>query len=305
MFMDFNSGGNYYESYYTAQRPGKLHMRAFGLMEGEMWIEYHDTDDKLSNRKTTQVRRWINDDNRAHGIDWDPCIVDHFLFLKGPITGDVTLYLTGNPHCGLEWNKDISLVSVGGVEESTTLAMEADEYYFVDIIWRFAGGLSNIKLQWSYTGEETPINIPSTNFGMVSTTFSGYRTKEVGWPEGKTEQTIDGITYWLISCGDGVVDHTEQWDDSNTDDGDGCSATWKIEEGSYWTGGSLTTPSTWVNCHATGKSASGNSCVEAWGDKVLGPTEQCDDGNDSNGKLSLWITYYSWKTNIFIYRRRM
>ena len=305
IFMAFNSAENHYETYYTVERPGKIHMRAFGYKEGEIWVEYHTTDDTLSGRITTFVRRVINEDDEYISVTWDPCHVSHMFFLKGPITGDVTLHLTGNPHWGLEWNKKIALVSVGGVVTSSTLEMEQDKYYYTEIAWRFIDEKSNIKLQWSYDGQDTPIDIPSTHFGMASTGQSGIMTKEAKCAGGKKEETIDGLTYWIASCGDGVVDPTEEWDDGNTVEMDGCNGSWEIEVGSYWTGGSPTTQDTWENCLNLGQSVIENSCVTVCGDRVLGPNEQCDDGNDSDGKLSRLNNLLFWNPNILIYRRWM
>ncbi len=65
-------------------------------------------------------------------------------------------------------------------------------------------------------------------------------------------------------CGNGIVELSEQCDDGNTSNGDGCSSTCTIESG-YTCAGS---PS---------------ACVTTCGDGIMAGIEQCDDGNTSNG----------------------
>ena len=70
-----------------------------------------------------------------------------------------------------------------------------------------------------------------------------------------------------IVCGDGTRQGTEECDDGNTDDGDGCSSECTVENG--W------------DC-------SSGTCVlkpapETCGDGVVEGDEVCDDGNTENG----------------------
>ncbi|MFM8409978.1 MAG: DUF4215 domain-containing protein, partial [Alphaproteobacteria bacterium] len=64
------------------------------------------------------------------------------------------------------------------------------------------------------------------------------------------------------SCGDAATDGTEQCDDANTANGDGCSNTCTVEVG--WT-------------------CQGTSCSPIKGDGLIRGNEQCDDGNTTNG----------------------
>src|SRR5690606_30543901 len=66
------------------------------------------------------------------------------------------------------------------------------------------------------------------------------------------------------ACGDGVVGATEQCDDGNVADFDGCSATCQVESGS--------------TCYPSGICGP-NFC----GDGIVGNGEICDDGNSVGG----------------------
>ena len=89
-------------------------------------------------------------------------------------------------------------------------------------------------------------------------------------------------TYTLISsaivnsinsgvCGDGVFDTSgsEEWDDGNTNSGDGCSSAWKVESGYEWS-----------------PDSSNNNISKwnfTWGNSVIGSSERWDDGNTKDG----------------------
>jgi len=68
----------------------------------------------------------------------------------------------------------------------------------------------------------------------------------------------------LVGCGDGIVQGTEQCDDGNVVNGDGCSSTCTIQPGYTCVG----TPSV---------------CTTTCGDGVKAGAETCDDGNTVNG----------------------
>jgi cysteine-rich repeat protein len=70
----------------------------------------------------------------------------------------------------------------------------------------------------------------------------------------------------LFGCGDGGVEGTEECDDGNTADGDGCSASCLVEAGYMCTG----EPSV---C----------SLIQTCGNGVLDGGETCDDGNTAGG----------------------
>ena len=54
-------------------------------------------------------------------------------------------------------------------------------------------------------------------------------------------------------CADGFKTGSEQWDDANTNSGDGWSSGWMVENGWKWSGGS-------ASCK--------DVCMELWGDGI-------------------------------------
>jgi cysteine-rich repeat protein/Cys-rich repeat protein len=83
-------------------------------------------------------------------------------------------------------------------------------------------------------------------------------------------------------CGDGVLDSSEQCDDGNNVNGDGCSSFCAVE--------GVEDCVDWLDNDADGlidctdADCAGNpSCASFCGDGVLSNGEQCDDGNNQNG----------------------
>ena len=79
-------------------------------------------------------------------------------------------------------------------------------------------------------------------------------------------------------CGDGKtlgaeLDFFSFCDDSNTNDGDGCSGKCTVECGFECNGGSASTP---------------HACESTCGDGILATGEVCDDGNNVNGDGCSW-----------------
>ena len=80
--------------------------------------------------------------------------------------------------------------------------------------------------------------------------------------------------------GNGILEAGEAWDDSNTNNADGCDSICAIESGYTW------------------DVSSDPSVCQKWGDGIVRGTEQWDDGNliDNDGWDSTWNkeTGYSW-----------
>ena len=92
---------------------------------------------------------------------------------------------------------------------------------------------------------------------------------------------------WVSKCGDGILAGSENWDDGNTNSGDGCNSSCSLIETNYqWSGGSLSNKDTctlWSIGYYQQGTKSPNSCVTQWGDGKLVGSEAWDDRNISNG----------------------
>ncbi|MBI1816313.1 MAG: DUF4215 domain-containing protein [Deltaproteobacteria bacterium] len=103
-------------------------------------------------------------------------------------------------------------------------------------------------------------------------------------------QSATAQKHWLAACGDGTVDPSEQCDDGNTVDGDGCSATCQIETCYRCTGApSACTPNDGAACDDGlfcngADTCSGGSCSVHGVDPCAAGAEcnnVCDEAHDS------------------------
>ena len=92
------------------------------------------------------------------------------------------------------------------------------------------------SVAWSY-GTQGKILIPNNNVFLPTLV-------------GSSPYTINVIAN---VCGDGKRTGSEIWDDNNSSSGDGWNATWTIETGWTWSGGTASTRDTWTEIWGDGK----------------------------------------------------
>ena len=127
-----------------------------------------------------------------------------------------------------------------------------------------------------------------------------YSSKDICtlWPTGTIQQGTTSPNSWLSLWGDGKLQTSESCDDGNSNNGDGWSSSWMIENGYKCTGGTKTSKDTWVlwdpGTYQQG-TASPNSWAPLCGDGKLAGGEACDDGNTANGDgwNSIWTSIES------------
>ena len=100
-------------------------------------------------------------------------------------------------------------------------------------------------------------------------------------------------TQWVTRWGDGLKAGSEGCDDGNTNDKDGWSSSWTVENGYKCSGGSLYSSDSWSKW-ATGyytNFSDTTQCITKWGDGVRKGSEKWDDGSltDGDGWTSQWI----------------
>ena len=103
------------------------------------------------------------------------------------------------------------------------------------------------------------------------------------WSSGFYQNDSENPTVWVTHWGDGKLAGTEQCDDSNTTNGDGCSSTCTIETSQkwVWNGGTTTTQD---NCFVWGAgfvvndSSNPRYCKTVWGDGLRAGSEVWDSG---------------------------
>ena len=154
--------------------------------------------------------------------------------------------------------------------------------------WTWSGGTTSTKDTWSEIWGD----------GKQFNTFSTY------WDDGNTSNNDGCNSSWLIEAGwnwSGGSSTTKNtwteiwgdskrfntistyWDDGNISSSDGCNATWQVEIGWTWSGGTTSSQDTWTEVWGDGKRF--NTFSTYW-----------DDGNTSNndGCNSLWLIEAGW-----------
>ena len=127
----------------------------------------------------------------------------------------------------------------------------------------------------------------STAVATVTTSGTYYvrvASSQVYWPQGEFGYGLE-ITQQAVVCGDGIQTASEQCDDGNSDDGDGCSAACVVE----FCGDGVTN-NTDEACD-DGNTVDGDGCradclgLEVCGDGLIDTVtgERCDDGNNNTG----------------------
>lgn len=88
----------------------------------------------------------------------------------------------------------------------------------------------------------------------------------------------------MVTCGDGFRHPSEECDDNDVFGGDGCDSTCNVEANFACTGGSTTTTDTCTPCPAgTSSNNARTACIVRCGDGNEDTTEECDDGDTTNG----------------------
>ncbi len=165
------------------------------------------------------------------------------------------------------------------------------------------GGVAQVIVSLSGATGGFPATVNGTTWSVLLPLQAGANTFIVTALPSDLFCFIEHATITLIYevvapyCGDGIVNQTtEQCDDGNNNDGDGCSATcqFEIDTPNYCGDGEVQNPNDAgeeEQCD-DGNNVDGDGCsakcltevvTPICGDGILQPGEQCDDGNTNNG----------------------
>ena len=206
--------------------------------------------------------------------------------IKAPTTNTYTFYF---------YNDDGSKIIFDGVvkadhfgaqyvgEEIFSVSLIQNNYYDFVIYYYQSGGWYNLKLNWS-TSSMTEQNIPSSAYYNIDVVGSSSYQNPVSCPTYYSGSNPSYPTICKEIWGDGVKIGSEQCDDGNLVNGDGCSSICKIESGFIWSGGTIYVMDTWV-AWTTGfyPNTDQSQWVPHCGDSKRAGSETCDDGNTTNG----------------------
>ena len=151
----------------------------------------------------------------------------------------------------IDGQKIIDLTKSGDNEESSQnfiLNLTANTYYPVLIEYDKYSGDSLLLLYWIKPGQSTEELVPTDNLWFDHYYGGQRRQLNITIPDDHTARYTGSRMLNYVGWGDGIRINNEQWDDNNTNTGDGCSSTCKVEKGYICTGGSAEGSDTWVRC---------------------------------------------------------
>ena len=141
-----------------------------------------------------------------------------------------------------------SSVERGEVNNSFTVNLTANTYYPTYIEFDKYTGDSLLQLYWIRPGQINEEIVPKDNLWFDH--YHGGQRIELNLTclVGYSTSYVQDELFCHKTCGDGMRIDDEQWDDSNTNDKDGCSSTCTVEKGYICTGGNAVTSDKWVRC---------------------------------------------------------
>ena len=221
--------------------------------------------------------------------------------LKSPITGTLSFNIVQDNGWNL-WFDGVQKINSYNpwavFNEWFTVSVIKDQYYDLLIRWINGGGPFYLYFYWQGGSISNQI-VPSTAFFQEAMVTSSPIQITVSWPTGYTS----GQPSYPNTChelwGDGIRVGSEQCDDGNLINGDGCQADWTIGSGFVWAGGTIVVKDTCVYW-TTGlyPNVAQTQWIPHCADSRRAGSEAWDDGNflDGDGCSSTWTieTGYSW-----------
>ena len=168
--------------------------------------------------------------------------------------GSYTFILKCDDSCNLTFNgsQEIDLTSsVERVSEDNanfTVSLEANVYYPTFIEFEKYTGDSKLQLYWIRPGQGTEEIVPQENL-WFDHYYGGQKIElNLTCPYGFSTGYVQDELFCHETWGDGLRIEDEQWDDSNKNDGDGCSSNWVVEKGFICTGGNIIVSDKCIKC---------------------------------------------------------
>ena len=151
----------------------------------------------------------------------------------------------------IDGQKIIDLTKSGDNEESSqrfSVNLVANTYYPVLIEYDKYTGDSLLQLYWIKPGQSTEELVPTENLWFDQYYGGQRRELNITLPDEYKGSYANRRILNHARWGDGMKTGNEQWDDNNTNTGDGCSSTCKVEKGYICKGGNAGGSDTWVRC---------------------------------------------------------
>jgi cysteine-rich repeat protein len=252
-------GNGVYTYNFAIDRPGNFTIAPILYVKGESYAEYFHNTACSGTHEYSKFLQYLSQDWEGrdifNGISKNVCIQFHF-GLKPPVTGDYNFSFKVQDRAALKI----------GDSPTKSASLEKDKLYDWEIDYIQEGSQKSF-MYFNWRGPELEsAQVPMQNI---------YSPKYVSKSPIKAE-SICGIGFyeaqksnffiWESHCGDGIRAGSEECDDGNIIDGDGCSAICKVEP-------------TWEWDFLEGQTK--DLCTYC-GDGIRWGTEEWDDGNIMN-----------------------
>ena len=216
---------------------GTVSVQVYLLTQAKLYHEYYSN--YLSG---SQISNWIVDGLKFNSSSttnrWLSLTTEKsakiISTIKAPYTGTFTFNVAWDYYWSIYFD-NVEYIHNSAYSGTFTASLIQNKYYLFYVEWYNASGSYEFSLTWSYSGQSS-IVIPSSYLYLPSLVYS-------------SPYSVTVTPIW----GDGLKISPEQWDDNNTDNGDGCSSGWNIESGWSWLGGSSSSKDTWTEICGDGK----------------------------------------------------
>ena len=181
--------------------------------------------------------------------------------------------------------------SVRGMTEFGGMLLVAEHFFGSGEVTDFSGGgdLTALPTFATTTDSENLLNVPglglfnSQNTSVIEISAGGDQTLAVPFATGIGMSLGYAGMVYVEGCSDGILQGSEECDDGNTTDGDGCDASCINEV----CGNGVLQIGAGEECD-DGNTVAGDGCddaciLEFCGDGTQQPSEGCDDGNTVDG----------------------
>ena len=168
-------------------------------------------------------------------------------------SGTYTFILKWDDSCRFTFNGSqridlTSSVERDEVSQNFTVDLMTNTYYPAFVEFEKYTGDSKLQLYWIRPGRGTEEIVPQQNL-WFDHYYGGNRIEfDVTCPTKYAKRSLQSNQSNNAVWGDGHRIDGEKWDDSNTQDGDGCNSIWEVEKGYICIGGNSTSTDKWVKC---------------------------------------------------------
>ena len=257
--------------------PGDVTFVIKKYTEGGVHVDYWNNRNPIGARTGEEIFTSLNLDFGTDDIvtGWnDPCSAKLYFKVKVPFTGPVTFELSAFSNAALFIRGEFIASSVNGLVASKEVPdLTADELLTCMISFVDVSGAASLSLKWSYD-DQVSVDIPTESIYKPEFDHNSPLNDSLDCFDGYSAVIKNGIPGWDVVWGDSKKHDRENWDDGNSNNGDGWSSECEIEDYWIWSGGNVTNRDTWSRCPSGQSAPDGKKCQYIWGDGVRGGEDE-------------------------------